>query len=45
MTSTHYDLAMPYGARDRVNIGSGAWWHQAIIWTNVDFSSLMSVDI
>ena len=36
---------MPYGAKIWVNIGSGTWRHQAITWTNVDWSSVESSDI
>ena len=31
-TLTHWGLVMPYGA----------WWHQAITWSNVDLSSVRS---
>ena len=48
MILTHWGLVMPYGYRD---LGQHwlrwwlvAWWHQAITWTNVDWSSLKSSD-
>ena len=40
----HYDQVMPY---DNIGLGQhshrqwlGAWWHQAITWSNVDSSSI-----
>ena len=39
---THCDLVTPYGDKD---LGQHAWRHQAITWTNVDWSSVKSSDI
>ena len=39
---THWSLVMPYGdtelGRHWFRWWLGAWWHQAITWTNIDFS-------
>ena len=35
-TLTHRGLVMPYGDTDLGQLD--AWWHQAITWTDVDFS-------
>ena len=46
---THCGLVTPYGNRDLgqhwIRQWFVAWWHQAIIWTNVDWSSVKSSDI
>ena len=48
-TLTHWGLVTPYGGRDLVQHWLRqwlvAWRHQAITWTNVDLSSVRSIDI
>ena len=46
---THCGLVTPYVDRDLgqhwLKLWLVAWWHQAITWTNVDWSSVKSSDI
>ena len=46
---THCGLVTPYGDMDLCRhwfrLWLVAWWHQAITWTNVDWSSVKSSDI
>ena len=43
---THCGLVTPYGninlCQHRLRLWLVAWWHQAITWTNVDFSEVMA---
>ena len=47
--SNHCGLVTPYGDRDLgqhwLRCWLVAWWHQAITWTTVDWSSVKSSDI
>ena len=47
--NTHYGLVMPYGGKDQGQHWFRwwliAWWHQAITWTNIDWTSLRSSDV
>ena len=49
LTLIDYGLLMPYGdielSQHWLRYWLGAWWHQAITWTNVDLSSVRSNDI